>query len=137
MKAFDNAWICQEFEAHPSFFTKPMFGGLALYLFDRLMLILVEPTKTGRWTWHGVLIGTDRDRHPAICNEFPHLVPHDVLKKWLYIDSRHPHFEPTMAQVAKAVARNDPRFGVQPRPRPEPAATRLARGRRATGSRRA
>ncbi len=61
MKPFDNEWICQEIEKHPSFFTKRMFGGLAVYLFDRLMLVLVEPTKTGRWTWHGVLIGTDRD----------------------------------------------------------------------------
>ena len=131
MKPFDNEWICQEIEKHPSFFTKRMFGGLAVYLFDRLMLVLVEPTKTGRWTWHGVLIGTDRERQPAILSEFPHLAPHDVLKKWLYIDSRHPHFEPTMERVAKAVERNDPRFGVQPRQRTKPAAARPARGRRA------
>ena len=117
MKPFDNEWICQAFDTHPSYFTKRMFGGLAVYLFERLMLILVEPTKTGRWMWHGVLIGTDRDRHAAIRHEFPHLAPHDVLKKWLYIDSRHRYFESTMEGVAKAVARNDPRFGVQPRPR--------------------
>ena len=130
MKPFDNEWICQEIERHPSFFTKRMFGGLAVYLFDRLMLVLVEPTKTGRWTWHGVLVCTDRAHQPAILAEFSDLAPPDVLQKWLDIDSRHRHFEPTMERLAKAVARNDPRFGVQPRPRKERAAAPPARGRR-------
>src|SRR5665213_1349141 len=35
-----------------------MFGGLAVYLFERQMLLLVEPTKSGRWDWHGVSICT-------------------------------------------------------------------------------
>jgi hypothetical protein len=117
VKPFDNEWICQEIDRHPSYFTKRMFGGLAVYLFERLMLVLVEPTKTGRWEWHGVLVCTDRAHHPAIVAEFPALAPHDVLRKWLYIDSRHRHFESTMERLAKAVARNDPRFGVHPRPR--------------------
>jgi hypothetical protein len=55
MKAFDNEWIFEAFEQHRSFFTKRMFGGLAAYLFGRQMMVLVEPTKTGRWKWHGVL----------------------------------------------------------------------------------
>jgi hypothetical protein len=117
LKTFDNEWICEAFDAHPSFFTKRMFGGLAIYVFERLMLVLVEPTKTGRWTWHGVLVGTDRDRHFAILREFPSLAPHQALQKWLFIDSRHQHFESTIEGVARAIARNDPRFGVQPRPR--------------------
>lgn len=49
MKAFDNEWIFQVFEDHPSFFTRAMFGGLAVYLFGRQMMVLVEPTRTGRW----------------------------------------------------------------------------------------
>ena len=114
MKTFDNEWIFEAFEGHPTFFTRRMFGGLAAYVYERLMLILVEPTKTGRWHWHGVLIGTDQDRQPAIVKEFPALGPHGVLKKWLYIDSNHAEFEPTMERVARAVARNDSRFGVSP-----------------------
>lgn len=114
MKKFDNEWIFEPFEGHPTFFTKRMFGGLAAYLFGRLMLILVEPTKTGRWQWHGVLIGTDHERQPAIVSEFPAAGPHDVLRKWLYIDSRHDDFESTMERVARAVARGDARFGVLP-----------------------
>jgi hypothetical protein len=30
MKTFDNEWIVRGFEDHPSFFTKRMFGGLAV-----------------------------------------------------------------------------------------------------------
>jgi hypothetical protein len=37
------------------------------------------------------------------------------MSKWLYIDSRHKHFEPTMERVASAMARDDARFGIQPR----------------------
>ena len=117
MKTFDNEWICQVFEDHPSFFAKRMFGGLAIYLFGRQMMLLVEPTKTGRWNWHGVLICTEYVHQPAIVEEFPHLAPHDILKKWLYIDSVHDDFEGTMERVAVAVARDDPRFGIHPQPR--------------------
>jgi len=46
MRTFDNEWICQVFEDQPTFFTKRMFGGLAVYLFGRQMMVLVEPTKT-------------------------------------------------------------------------------------------
>jgi hypothetical protein len=106
-----------------------MFGGLAVYLFGRQMMVLVEPTRTGRWTWHGVLICTDHVHHAALRRTFPHLAPHDVLGKWLYIDSRHDEFESTMEGVAAAVASNDQRFGIHPRPR-RTAAPR----RRVTGS---
>jgi hypothetical protein len=117
MKTFDNEWIVQAFEDHPSFFTKRMFGGLAVYLFGRQMMVLVEPTKTGRWQWHGVLICTEHAHHPAIIGEFPQLTPHDVLKKWLFIDSRHADFEPTIERVSRSIARDDERFGIHPRPR--------------------
>ena len=119
MKTFDNQWIFQAFENDPSFFTKRMFGGLAVYLFGRMMMVLVEPTRTGRWNWHGVLICTERAQQPAIIEEFPELAPHDILRKWLYIDSRHEDFEPTMERVAKAIARDDRRFGIDPHRRQE------------------
>jgi hypothetical protein len=114
MKTFDNEWILEPFDAHPSFFTKRMFGGLAAYLFGRQMLVLAEPTKTGRWKWHGVLICTNHEHQPSIRAEFPALTPHDVLRKWLYVDSKHRDFELTMEAVAKRMAANDPRFGIVP-----------------------
>ena len=111
-KSFDHEWIFEAFAEHRAFFTRRMFGGLAAYLFDRLMLILVEPTKTGRWRWHGVLVGTDYEHHASLQAECPALAPHVLLRKWLFIDSTHPAFESTMEAVARSVARNDARFGV-------------------------
>jgi hypothetical protein len=125
MKAFDNEWVFQVFENHPSFFTKKMFGGLAVYLFGRMMMVLVEPA--GRWKWHGVLICTEHAQQPAIIDEFPELAPHEILKKWLYIDSRQEGFEPTMERVSKAIARDDQRFGIHPHPRKERVGSRSRR----------
>ena len=115
MKPFDNEWIFDAFAGRPTFFTKRMFGGLACYLHERQMLVLVEPTRTGRWKWHGVLVCTDHEHHASLQAEFPALRPHDVLGKWLYVDSTHPQFESTMETVAARIARNDRRFGIVPR----------------------
>jgi hypothetical protein len=115
MKTFQNEWVLEAFAEHPTFFTKGMFGGLAAYLFERQMLLLVEPTKSGRWNWHGVLVCTDYRHHASIQAEFPALRPHEALRKWLFIHSTHEDFESTMAAVAKQVAGNDPRFGILPR----------------------
>jgi hypothetical protein len=114
MKTFEHEWILEPFEAHRTFFTKSMFGGLAAYLFERQMLVLVEPTKSGRWKWHGVLVCTDYQHHASIQAELPALRPHEVLRKWLFIDSTHENFESTMQAATKHIARNDPRFGIVP-----------------------
>ena len=115
MKAFDHEWILEAFAGRSTFFTKRMFGGLAAYVHERLMLVLVEPTKTGRWKWHGVLIGTAHEHHASIRADFPALAPHGFLRKWLYIDSADRRFESTMEAVAHRMAQNDRRFGVVPR----------------------
>ena len=115
MKTFEHEWILERFVEHRTFFTKRMFGGLAVYLFERQMLMLVEPTKSGRWKWHGVLVCTDYANHASIQAQLPALLPHAVLRKWLFVDSTHDDFESTMEAVAKCVARNDPRFGIVPK----------------------
>jgi hypothetical protein len=45
MKTFEYEWILGAFDEHPTFFTKRMFGGLAAYLFERQMLLLVNPSR--------------------------------------------------------------------------------------------
>lgn len=124
-RTFENEWIFEPLAHRPGFRTRRMFGGLAAYLHGRLMLVLVEPTKTGRWQWHGVLVATSHERHAAIHRQFPQLAPHDVLTKWLYLDSRGDEFETIMAEVGEAMARNDARFGIVP-----PAASRAKRSRK-------
>jgi hypothetical protein len=132
-RTFDNEWVLEVFEQRASFFTKRMFGGLAVYLFGRMMMVLVEPTKTGRWKWHGVLICTEHAQQPSILEEFPQLAPHEILKKWLYIDSRHEDFEQTMGGVAKAIARDDQRFGIHPHPKKKVMIQQPDRGQKPKG----
>jgi len=115
MKTFENEWILDSFADHRTFFTRRMFGGLAAYLFERQMLLLIEPTRSGRWKWHGVLICTDYKHHASMQAEFPVLRPHEVLRKWLFIDSTHEDFESTMEAVTRRIASNDPRFGILPK----------------------
>ena len=115
-RPFEHEWLLEPFERHTSFSTRRMFGGLAVYLYDRLMLVLVEPTKSGRWQWHGVLVCTDHAQHAAIRAGHPQLAPHEILGKWLFLDSHHEDFEPVMTSIVAAMARNDSRFGVVARP---------------------
>jgi hypothetical protein len=115
LKPFEHEWIFEPFAGHRTFFTKRMFGGLAAFVFERQMLVLVEPTKSGRWKWDGVLVCTEHAHHASIRAEFPALEPHRVLRKWLFIDSAHDDFESTMEAVAARIARDDRRFGVVPR----------------------
>jgi len=135
IRAFEHEWIFEAFADHRTFFTKRMFGGLAAYVFERQMLVLVEPTKTGRWKWHGVLVCTGFEHHASIQADFPALKPHAALRKWLFIDSAHDDFEPTMEAVARRIARNDPRFGIlpgSPKTRTRPHAARRKSGRAAS-----
>jgi hypothetical protein len=115
MKTFEHEWIFEPFAEHPTFFTKSMFGGLAAYLFERQMLILVEPTKSGRWNWHGVLVCTSHEHHASLQAAFPALMPHQFLRKWLFIASADERFEPTMETIARYIAKNDARFGISPK----------------------
>jgi hypothetical protein len=112
MKTFKHEWIFEHFVEHATFFSKSIFGGLAVYFFQRQMMILVEPTKSGRWKWNGVLVCTDHKHHKSIQDEFPALKRHGFLRKWLFIDSAHEDFESTMQEIANRVAKNDPRFGI-------------------------
>jgi len=115
MKTFENEWIIEDFDEYPSFRKKSMFGGLAVYLFERQMLLIVEPTKSGRWNWHGVLVCTDFENQESIMNELPELKPHEFLKKWLYIDTSNDDFESTMEKVTNRILKNDIRFGIYPK----------------------
>jgi hypothetical protein len=65
------------------------------------------------------LVCTDYEHHASIQAAFPALMPHEVLRKWLFIDSTHEDFESTMETVAKHISNNDPRFGILPKnPKP-------------------
>ncbi len=97
----------------PSFLAKSMFGGIACYLHGRMMLVLMDR----RPPWRGLLIVLDRDAHASLRTEVSALVVHPTITKWLYLPDTASDFEEGAADVVALVLRDDPRLGVESKPR--------------------
>ena len=93
-----------------------MFGSVACYLHGRLMLVL---TASNEEPWQGVMVCTERENQPVVRKLFPHLNPHPILPKWLYLPEAHPMFEETVLAVLELVLENDARLGSIPVPKPK------------------
>lgn len=87
-----------------------MFGAKAAYLDGKLMLCFIARNEP----WRGVLVCTDRPRHPALRGEFPELVPHRVLPKWLYLPETSDAFERLAMRLVTLARQRDPRLGIAP-----------------------
>ena len=94
----------------PGYLQKPMFGCLAIYVHYRLMLLMCS----GEEPWNGLLIPTDHQFHDSIREEWPDVVQHPVLKKWLYLQETCENFENVAGDIVEAIRINDNRFGVEP-----------------------
>ena len=64
--------------------------------------------------WNGILFPTDREHHESLSQEFPGLVSHSVLGKWLYLPMNDLNFEDFVGRIGILIARGDARFGVLP-----------------------
>ena len=105
-----HAWLWETVEHEPSFVLRSMFGAKAVYLHGMMMLGCCARTEP----WRGVLICTDRTRHAALINDFPSLVPHPVLPKWLYLSESAADFETTATKLIRLARQRDPRIGIVP-----------------------
>ena len=119
-------WLWEPLEADVTFVLRSMFGAKAAYLDGKLMLCFCASEEP----WRGVLVCTDRTRHPALLAEFPVLSPHPVLPKWLYLPESADRFEPLATRLVVLARRRDPRLGVLPKPRKSRQAPRTRPGRR-------
>lgn len=108
-----HAWIWEPLEGEPGFVLRAMFGAKAVYLDGKIVLCL----STGKEPWRGVLVPTDREHHDALRAEFPALVVHPILGKWLYLPESAETFERTAIALVTLVRRRDPRIGVIPKPK--------------------
>jgi hypothetical protein len=120
------AWLWEPLEGEPTFVLRTMFGAKAAYLAGNLVLCFCARAEP----WHGVLVCTDRTHHAALTKDFPALVPHAILPKWLYLANAHPQFEATAERLVQAVRRRDARIGVEPKPRGRKRRARVARKER-------
>ncbi|MBI5422748.1 MAG: hypothetical protein HZA32_01590 [Opitutae bacterium] len=113
-----HAWLWEPLENEPGFVLRTMFGAKAVYLDGKIVLCF----STGDEPWRGLLLPTHREHHAALRAEFPDLVVHSVLGKWLYLPEAAASFERTAQTLVALVRRRDPRLGVVPPPKKRRAA---------------
>jgi hypothetical protein len=109
--------------------TRPMFGCLAVYLGDRIVLILRD--KPGNPADNGVWLATTMEHHASLRREFPNMRSVKVLGKnvtgWQVLPGDAPDFEETAMRACDLVAARDPRIGKIPgKRRPSESAAKKA-----------
>jgi hypothetical protein len=106
-------WIFEPLEDDPRYFQRKLFGFDAAH-FDRKLYLAVA---VGEEPWNGLLVCTAREHHASLLNQFPQLVSHKVLGKWLYISQAHAKFESSAVELAELARKRDPRLGVESKAR--------------------
>ena len=105
--------------------TRPMFGCLAIYVQDKIVLILRDkPNQTSTQTAdNGVWLATTAEHHQSLRREFPSMRSIDVLGKnvlcgkvtgWQVLPADAPDFEEAALRACELVLAGDPRIGKVP-----------------------
>lgn len=108
-------WTVEPLEDDPTFVTRSMFGGLAVYYDGKMVLVMME--NRNDLDWNGMLIPTERPFHLSLLKEFSELIPHRILGKWLYLPLSSGDFEDHAVRLIDSIRRRDPRFGIYPKKR--------------------
>lgn len=121
-------WVIEPLEADPTLVIRAMFGGKAVYVRGRFVLYLTAKAEP----WCGVLVPCDRPDHASLLQDFPTLVPHSILPKWLYLSESIPSFERDAAALVRAIRQGDARIGIEPAERRKRSGVRRQKPTRAT-----
>ncbi|MGE4233951.1 MAG: hypothetical protein AB7F43_11535 [Bacteriovoracia bacterium] len=119
---FSQSWLLEEIQDTSDFACRKMFGGLACYLNEKMVLVLMEDETSTKYrgkkfpypVWNGLLIPTSREFHDSLLKSFSSLIVHPVLQKWLYLPMTDQNYEMQAQKMIKAIQKNDPRIGVLP-----------------------
>jgi hypothetical protein len=99
--------------------TRPMFGCLAVYVGDQIVLILRE--KPGSPRDNGVWLATTKEHHESLRGEFPNMRSIRVLGKkvtsWQILAADMPDFEQAAQRACELILGKDPRIGKVPESR--------------------
>lgn len=106
-------WLTEPLLSEPTFVLKSWFGGKTIMLHGMHHLFL----STQGEPWQGVLVCTFHEHQESLRAEFPSLVQHPILKKWLYLPESAPTFERDAQRLVGLVRTRDPRLGIPPSPR--------------------
>ena len=107
--------------------TRSMFGCLAVYVGDRIVLILRD--RRDATADNGVWLATTEDHHQSLRCEFPNMRSISVLGKevtgWQVLPVGAPDFEVSALAACELIVARDPRIGKVP------GARRASRAKRA------
>ena len=96
--------------------THPMFGCLAVYIKDKIVLILRD--KRDKTDDNGVWLATTEEHHESLRREFPNMRSIQVLGKkvtgWQVLPADAPDFEEAALRAGELIAAGDPRIGKVP-----------------------
>jgi hypothetical protein len=119
--------------------TRSMFGCLAVYVEDKIVLVLRD--KSDAIEDNGVWLATTEEQHESLRREFPNMRSIEVLGKgvtgWQVLPADAPDFEEAALRACELIVGGDPRIGkVPPTRRPSGAAARKAKtsSKRTNGS---
>jgi hypothetical protein len=100
-------------------YTRPMFGCLAIYVKDKIVLILRD--KRGSGADNGVWLATTEEHHASLRREFPNMRSIQVLGKavtgWQVLPADAADFEESALRACELVLAGDPRIGKIPKSR--------------------
>ena len=99
--------------------TNPMFGCLAVYVEDKIVLILRDRrTKTAD---NGVWLATTEEHHEGLRREFPSMRSIRLFGKkvtgWQVLPADAPDFEEAALRACELILAGDPRIGKVPKSR--------------------
>ena len=113
--------------------TRPMFGCLAIYVEDKIVLILRNKDKPDQTTDNGVWLATTEEHHQSLRRDFPNMRSIKVLGKkvtgWQVLPSDAEDFEEAALRACELVLAGDPRIGKVPGARRAKASTKAAKKR--------
>ncbi len=98
--------------------TRPMFGCLAVYVQDKIVLILRNKDKRDQTADNGVWLATTEEHHQSLRQEFPNMRSIKVLRKkvtgWQVLPADAEDFEEAALRACELVLAGDPRIGKVP-----------------------
>ena len=96
--------------------TRPMFGCLAVYVGDRIVLILRD--KRDYTEDNGVWLATAKEHHQSLRRDFPSMRSIQLLGKgvtaWQVLPADAPDFEEAALRACEFILAGDPRIGKVP-----------------------
>jgi hypothetical protein len=97
--------------------TRSMFGCLAIYLADKIVLILRD--RENGTADNGVWLATTEEHHESLCREFPNMRSIQLFGKektgWQILPVDAPDFEQAALRACELVIARDPRIGKVPK----------------------